>query len=101
MSTIKKKKNIKTLIVAGDLNLNSKDPSDMELLKQFKNELLLMDAFEDTQINKKWSILDYILIKEGEDVRFKIKSVGEEKSFFTEEGPLSDHPALFIELSIY
>ena len=101
VSTIKKKKDIKTLIVAGDLNLNSKDPGDMELLKQFKNELSLMDTFEDTQIDARWSILDYILIKQGEDVRFKIKSVGEEKSFFTEEGPLSDHPALFIELSIY
>ena len=101
VSTIKKKKDIKTLIVAGDLNLNSKDPSDMELLKQFKNELFLMDTFEDTQIDKRWSILDYILIKQGEDVRFKINSVGEDRSFFTEEGPLSDHPALFIELSIY
>ncbi len=101
VSTIKKKKDIKTLIVAGDLNLNSKNPSDMELLKQFKNELFLMDTFEDTQIDKRWSILDYILIKQGEDVRFKINSVGEDRSFFTEEGPLSDHPALFIELSIY
>ena len=101
VSAIKKKKDIKTLIVAGDLNLNSKDPSDMELLKQFKNELFLMDTFGDTQIDKRWSILDYILIKQGEDVRFKINSVGEDRSFFTEEGPLSDHPALFIELSIY
>ena len=101
MSAIKKNKDIKTLIVAGDLNLNSKDPGDMELLKQFKNELFLMDTFEDTQIDKRWSILDYILIKQGKDVRFKINSVGEDRSFFTEEGPLSDHPALFIELSIY
>ncbi len=101
VSAIKKKEDIKTLIVAGDLNLNSKDPGDMELLKQFKNELFLMDTFEDTQIDKRWSILDYILIRQGEDVRFKINSVGEDRSFFTEEGPLSDHPALFIELSIY
>ena len=60
-----------------------------------------MDTFEDTQIDARWSILDYILIKQGEDVRFKINSVGEDRSFFTEEGPLSDHPALFIELNIY
>ena len=101
VSAIKKNKDIKTLIVAGDLNLNSKDPGDMELLKQFKNELFLMDTFEDTQIDKRWSILDYILIRQGEDVRLKINSVGEDRSFFTEAGPLSDHPALFIELSIY
>ena len=101
VSTVKKKKDIKALIVAGDLNLNSKDPGDMELLRQFKNELSLMDTFEDTQIDARWSILDYILIKQGEDVRFKINSVGEDRSFFSDEGPLSDHPALFIELSIY
>ena len=101
VSTVKKKKDIKALIVAGDLNLNSKDPGDMELLKQFKNELSLMDTFEDTQIDARWSILDYILIKQGEDVRFKINSVGEDRSFFSEEGSLSDHPALSIELSIY
>ncbi len=100
VSTIKKK-DIKALIVAGDLNLNSIDPGDMELLKQFKNELSLMDTFEDTKIDARWSILDYILIKQDEDVRFKINSVGEDRSFFTEEGPLSDHPALFIELSIF
>ena len=101
ISAIKKKKEVKALIVAGDLNLNSKDPEDMELLKQFKNELSLMDAFEDTEIDTRWSILDYILIKQGEDVGLKINSVGEDRSFFTEEGPLSDHPALFIELSVY
>ena len=101
VSTVKKKKDIKALIVAGDLNLNSKDPGDMELLRQFKNELSLMDTFEDTQIDERWSILDYILIKQGEDVRFKINSVGEDRSFFSEEGSLSDHPALSIELSIY
>jgi hypothetical protein len=33
-------------------------------------------------------------------VEFKIISVGEDKSFINEEGPLSDHPALFIEVSI-
>ena len=101
ISAIKKKKEVKALIVAGDLNLNSKDPEDMELLKHFKNELSLMDAFEDTEIDTRWSILDYILIKQGEDVGLKINSVGEDRSFFTEEGPLSDHPALFIELSVY
>ncbi len=101
VSTIRKKKDIKALIVAGDLNLNSNDPGDMQLLKKFKNELSLMDTFEGTQIDGRWSILDYILLKQGEDVRFKINSVGEDRSFFTEEGPLSDHPALFIELSIF
>jgi len=101
ISVINKKKDLKALIIAGDLNLNSGDSKDMKLLKQFKKELTLIDTFDDTQISKKWSILDYILIRQGVDVRFRINSVGEDRSFFTEEGPLSDHPALFIELTIY
>ena len=101
VSVIKQKTEMKALIVAGDLNLNSKDPRDMGLLKKFKEELTLIDTFKNIQINKKWSVLDYILLKQGEDVKFKINSVGEDKSFLTDEGPLSDHPALSIDLSIY
>ena len=41
----------------------------------------------------------YVLCKQDE-VEFKIEAVGEDRSFVTEEGALSDHPALFIELSI-
>jgi|TARA_B110000240_G_scaffold112435_1_gene126279 hypothetical protein len=44
--------------------------------------------------------LDYILYKQGEELEFKIISVGEDESFVTEEGPLSDHPALIIEVAI-
>jgi hypothetical protein len=44
--------------------------------------------------------LDYVLYKQGSEVEFKILSIGEDKSFVTEEGTLSDHPALFIEISI-
>ena len=101
VSVIKQKTEKKALIVAGDLNLNSKDPKDMRLLKKFKEELSLIDTFKNTRIDKKWSVLDYILLKQGEDVKFKINSVGEDKSFLTEVGPLSDHPALSIDLSIY
>ena len=101
VSVIKQKTETKGLIVAGDPNLNSKDPRDMRLLKKFKEELSLTDTFKNTQIDKKWSVLDYILLKQGEDTKFKINSVGEDKSFLTEVGPLSDHPALSIDLSIY
>ena len=88
------------LIVAGDLNLNSKDPKDVLLLEEFKEKLKLNDSFEGYEISKKWSILDYILYRQGSEVEFKLVSVGEDESFVTEEGPLSDHPALFLELSI-
>jgi hypothetical protein len=101
VSTIKQRKITNALIVAGDLNLSSKDPEDVEILKEFKKELKLKDSFEGYQINKKWSILDYILYRQDSEIRFKIIQAGEDESFFTEEGSLSDHPALFLELSIH
>ena len=69
-------------------------------LENFKNELNLEDAFKGQQIRKKWTVLDYFLYKQSEDLNFKILTATEDESFFTEEGSLSDHPALVIELSI-
>ena len=100
VSTISQQTTTKALIVAGDLNLHSKNPEDVKLLKKFKKELKLTDAFTGQKISEKWSVLDYILYRPGNEVEFKIISVGEDESFVTEEGSLSDHPALFIEVSI-
>ena len=100
ISTMKQRATTEALIVAGDLNLNSKNPEDVKLLENFKKELKLTDSFTGHKISKKWTILDYILYKQGEELTFKIISVGEDESFVTEEGPLSDHPALIIEVSI-
>ena len=100
ISTIKQRTTTEALIVAGDLNLNSKNPEDVKLLENFKKELKLTDSFTGHKISKKWTILDYILYKQGEALEFKSISVGEDESFVTEEGPLSDHPALVIEVSI-
>ena len=100
VSAIERREIDEALIVAGDLNLNSKDPKDVLLLEEFKKKLKLNDSFEGYEISKKWSILDYILYRQGSEVEFKLVSVGEDESFVTEEGPLSDHPALFLELSI-
>mgnify|MGYP006169615185 FL=1 len=100
ISTIKQRTTTEALIVAGDLNLNSKNPEDVKLLENFKEELGLTDSFTGHKISKKWTILDYILYKQGEELEFKIISVGEDESFITKEGPLSDHPALIIELLI-
>ena len=100
ISTIKQRTTTEALIIAGDLNLNSKNPEDVKLLENFKEELGLTDSFTRHKISKKWTILDYILYKQGEGLEFKIISVGEDESFVTEEGPLSDHPALIIEVSI-
>mgnify|MGYP000218059997 FL=1 len=100
VSTINQRITTEALIVAGDLNLYSKNPEDVKLLENFKKELKLKDAFIEHKISEKWAILDYVLYRQGSKVEFKIMSVGEDKSFITEEGSLSDHPALFIEISI-
>ena len=100
ISTTKQRTTTEALIIAGDLNLNSKNTEDVKLLENFKEELGLTDSFTGHKISKKWTILDYILYKQGEELEFKIISVGEDDSFVTEEGPLSDHPALIIEVSI-
>ena len=100
ISTIKQRTATEALIVAGDLNLDSKNPEDVKLLEHFKEELRLTDSFTGHNISKNWTILDYILYKQGEELEFKIISVGEDESFVTEEGPLSDHPALIIEVAI-
>ena len=100
ISTISQRASTEALIVAGDLNLHSKNPDDVKLLKKFMKELKLTDAFVGNKISEKWAILDYILYRQSNEVEFKIISAGEDKSFITEEGPLSDHPALFIEVSI-
>ena len=100
ISTIKLRTTTEALIVAGDLNLNSKNPEDVKLLENFKEKLKLTDSFTGHKISKKWTILDYILYKQGEELEFKSISVKEDESFVTEEGPLSDHPALIIEVSI-
>ncbi|MBT5797085.1 MAG: hypothetical protein HOI09_06825 [Porticoccaceae bacterium] len=100
ISTIKQRTTTEALIIAGDLNLNSKNTEDVKLLENFKEELGLTDSFTGHKISKKWTILDYILYKQGEELEFKIISVGEDESFITKEGPLSDHPALIIELLI-
>ena len=89
VSAIEQREIDEALIVAGDLNLNSKDPKDVLLLEEFKKKLNLNDSFEGYEISKKWSILDYILYRQGSEVEFKLVSVGEDESFVTEEGPLS------------
>ena len=100
ISTIKQRITTEALIVAGDLNLNSKNPKDVKLLESFKENLRLTDSFTGHKISEKWTILDYILYKQGEELEFKIISVGEDESFVTDEGTLSDHPALILELEI-
>ena len=88
------------LILVGDLNLNSKNSEDLKLLQNLKEKLSLTDAFLTVDIQKKWQILDYVLFNTGKSDTFSILKVGEDTSLVSKEGPLSDHPALFIHITI-
>ena len=54
--TIKQRTSAEALIVAGDLNLNSKNSEDVQLLENFKEELRLSDAFEGTKFKRRLDI---------------------------------------------
>lgn len=111
------------LIVAGDLNLKWNDPEDRELLEDFIADLRLTDSFmvqddykrakavniashfelddkRETQSERSWPILDYIFYRNGRTTSLEVLEVGEDKDFQYENGPLSDHPALFLRLRI-
>ena len=89
------------LVVVGDLNLRWNDSDDRTLLENFMAELTLKNSLGGTQSESGWPILDYILYRNGKTTSLEVLEVGEDLSFQYEKGPLSDHPALFIKLSIY
>ena len=98
--TLNKKIKGEALILAGDLNLNSKNSEDLKLLGDLKEKLNLTDAFFTVDIQKKWQILDYVLFNTGKSDTVSILKVGEDTSLVSKERPLSDHPALFIHITI-
>ena len=89
------------LIVVGDLNLRWNDPEDRALLEAFKKDLGLTDSIKGVQAEGGWPILDYVLYRNGKETTFEVLEAGEDTVFQNEEGPLSDHPALFMKLLIY
>ena len=98
ISTLNETINGEALILAGDLNLNSKNSEDLKLLQNLKEKLSLTDAFLNISVDEKWQVLDYILFRKGKSHTFIITEAGEDTSLYSKEGPLSDHPALSMRL---
>ena len=90
----------KALIVAGDLNLKSTSPKDMALLESFKKTSIYMMHFQILKLTKNGQFLIIFCTALGNSISFEILNVGEDESFETHEGALSDHPALFIKFEI-
>ena len=88
------------LILAGDLNLKWNDAQDRSLLENFKNNLGLSDPIDGIQVERGWPVIDYILYRNGEETSFEVLERGQDLNFQTDEGPLSDHPALYLKLKI-
>ena len=97
---VKLKTKGEALIVAGDLNLRWDDPKDQTLLEAFKRELDLEDPIKGAQKHRGWPILDYILYRESKNTAIQILESGEDIAFEFENKPLSDHPALFVEILV-
>ena len=89
------------LIIAGDLNLDWEDPEDKSLLEAFIKDLGLIHSGKRAQTDRKWPILEYIFYRNGRTSTFEVLETGEDLAFQNDDGPLSDHPALFIKLLIY
>ena len=89
------------LIIAGDLNLDWEDPEDLSLLEAFMKDLDLIHSGKRDQTDRKWPILEYIFYRNGRTSTFEVLETGEDLAFQNDDGPLSDHPALFIKLLIY
>ena len=88
------------LIVAGDLNLDQSDPADMQLLESFKSRLGLRDSGARGRAENGWSVLDYILLRDGTGASLRVLEAGEATGFQHDAAPLSDHPALFAQVRL-
>ena len=97
---VKQKLIDEALILAGDLNLKWNDAQDRSLLENFKNDLGLLDSVNGVQVETGWTIIDYILYRNGKETSFEVLESGQDLNFQTDEGSLSDHPALFLKLNI-
>ena len=97
---VKQKLIDEALILAGDLNLKWNDAQDRSLLENFKNDLDLSDPIDGIQVERGWPVIDYIFYRNGEEISFEVLESGQDLNFQTEEGHLSDHPALYLKLKI-
>lgn len=89
------------LIIAGDLNLDWQTPEDRAVLIDFRDRLGLTIAVDGRQADPRWEHLDYILFRSGDAVRLEVVETGEDQQFQDDAGPLSDHPALYVNFRIW
>ena len=92
-----------SVIVAGDLNLRRTDAADALLLTEFLTTTGLRDsgAKEPYPFLDGYRMVDYILFRAHTTTELNVTHGGEAHEFrLALDEPLSDHPPLFIELTV-
>lgn len=90
----------RAIILAGDLNLDWYRPEDQALLFSFRDRLGLTRAGYNLPIDRGWVALDYIYVRDGDAAQISVVGFAEDQRFENEDGPLSDHPALSVTVTI-
>jgi endonuclease/exonuclease/phosphatase family metal-dependent hydrolase len=86
------------LVLGGDLNLDWNQPHERELLEGLVSDLGLVDS--GARPSSPWDRIDYLFVRESDDVELDVIAAGMAEEFVAEGQPLSDHPALFVRLRV-
>lgn len=88
----------RALLIAGDLNLAADRPEDMALLARLNERLGLRDS--GSAPCGDWRQVDWMLVRDGREAGLEVLAASEDTAFVAEGEPLSDHPALALELRV-
>lgn len=86
------------LVLGGDLNLDWNVPRERALLDELVRDLSLVDS--GARPEPPWDRIDYLFLRESEAVALEVVAAGMAREFVAEGRPLSDHPALFVQLRV-
>ena len=89
----------RSVIVAGDFNIDYIRPRDRTMITEFRERLGLDDSGAGPE-TPYWRERDYILYRDGDSADLTLVDSGEALEFTSAGRSLSDHPALFASFSV-
>ena len=91
----------RAMIVAGDFNMRDADADERTRIERFRRALGLEDAEIDPRGSTPWTKrIDYLFFRSGDSVELELLEAGVAREFVHEQGPLSDHPALYARFGV-
>lgn len=91
----------RAVILGGDLNLSHDDPRSAAAVAAFAGALGLRDSGARPADRSRWpERIDWILYREGTDIRLALTTSGEDLDFRVGDEALSDHPAVFARFRV-